>query len=308
VEAYLYAYSLISTRAFLIDIYHTLALVPFADILNHSSAPHTSLASDDFVCHLCGRLGQCPHDTTVGAVPERLAHVDPHSREMMGREIDTVDMRSERMVGCGEEVMNSYGKGLGDGRLLVEWGFLEGEFAGNGIEWTVDELLGDDSDEGRATRGVFDEIIKRGIVALELYPDHDLDLDDDFEDDNEKLIGPPIKTSSKSGDPDEPILNLNHNGRISLNIWIALFLRSYRRTSVEDREAAITSSVAEVETANIAPKPAMDPTTMYTCQKVITLLKQRLDGMYRSTMFMEELLDLRDVSSIHSQIQSRADP
>jgi len=240
----------------------------------------------------------------VGGVPERLAHVDPHSREMMGREIDTVDMRSERMVGCGEEVMNSYGKGIGDGRLLVEWGFLEGEFTGNGIEWTVAELLGDDSDEGRAMRGVFDEIIKRGIVALELYPDHDLDLDHDMEDDNEKLIGPPNTTSTKSCDPDEPILNLNHNGQISLNVWTALFLQSCRRASFEELETAIVSSVTELETANIAPKPAMDPTTMSTCQKVITLLKQRLDGMYRSTMSMEELLDRRDVSSLHSQILS----
>lgn len=225
----------------------------------------------------------------------------------MGREIDTVDMRSERMVGCGEEVMNSYGAGIGDGRLLVEWGFLEGEYAGNGMEWTIDELLGHDAVENTPSKRMFDEIIHRGVVALELYPDHDLDLDEDFEDDNEKLIGPPITTSSKSGDPDEPILNLNHNGRISLNIWIALFLRCYRRTRVEDREAAIISSVAEVETANIAPKPAMDPTTMNTCQKVITLLKQRLDGMYRSTMSIEELLDLRDVRFVHSQTQSRAD-
>lgn len=243
----------------------------------------------------------------MGGVPERLAHVDPHSRVMMGREIGTVDMRSERMVECGEEVMNSYGKGIGDGRLLVEWGFLEGEFTGNGIEWTVAELLGDESNEGRATRGVFDEIIKSGVVALELYPDHDLHLDEDLEDDNEKLIGPPITTSTKSGDPDGPILNLNNNGQISLNIWIALFLQSCRRTSCEELESAIVSSVTEVETANIAPKSAMDPTTMSICQKVITLLEQRLDGMYRSTMSMEELLDRRDVSSVLSQMQSRAD-
>jgi hypothetical protein len=296
VEAYLYAYSLISTRAFLIDIYHTLALVPFADILNHSSTAHTSLASDDFVCHLCGKLGQCVHDSIVEGIPERLAHVDPHSRQTMGEEIDTVEMRSERMVQRGEEVMNSYGKGIGDGRLLVEWGFLEGEYAGQGIEWTLDELLEHTSEaEGSTVKEIYKSLIERGAIALEIYPDSDLEADQEMEDESEKLIGPPIKSLTKSKDQDDPILNLNHHGQLSLNIWIALFLHSHQSSPVEEFESRIVSSINTVELANIATQPSMDLTTLKTCRRVVSLLRERMEGMYKYSIPMEELLDLRDV-------------
>jgi hypothetical protein len=285
-EAYLYAYSLISTRAFLIDIYHTLALVPFADILNHSSSPHTSLASDDFVCHLCGSLGACQHDGD--GIPERLAHVNPIARGVMGQEVDSVDMRSEREIREGQEVFNSYGRGIGDARLLVEWGFIEGEFAGHGLEWGIDEVLASVASEGDDVKGikkVWEEIINKEAVVLELYPDGDLD------EDTEKLISPPITSSS-----DDHILNLNHNGQISLSIWIALYLLCRDTTSTKRIESDIITSVNALETANISPNPTLDITTKETSRRVAQLLRNRLGQMYRPEMPMEELLDVRDVS------------
>jgi hypothetical protein len=287
-ESYLYAYSLISTRAFLIDIYHTLALVPFADILNHSSSPHTSLASDDFVCHLCGSLAACQHDKSDLDIPSRLSHVDPIARGMMEKEVDSVDMRSEREIKEGEEVFNSYGRGIGDARLLVEWGFIEGEFAGHGLEWEIDEVLLCASNEGHGVHGitkVWEEIINKGAVVLELYPDGDID------EDTEKLISPPITTSS-----DDHILNLNHNGQISLNIWIALYLLCCPSTSTEKLESEIVTSVTALETANIAPNPTLGATTTEASRLVVRLLRNRLGRMYRPEMSMGGLLDIRDVS------------
>jgi hypothetical protein len=200
--------------------------------------------------------------------------------------VDTVDMRVEREVRQDEEIMNTYGEGIGDARLLVEWGFVEGEFTGNGIEWEVEELLGEDSE----VKEVWEGVIQRGAIVLDLFPDGE----DDGEDGG-RLIAPP--TDSPKGDPDRTILNLNHNGQISLHIWSALYLTSHSLDrEIENFESKIINSVIQVETANISPKPTLEPETLMTCRQIVVLLQKRLDGMYRPEMTMEELLDRRDVS------------
>jgi hypothetical protein len=214
------------------------------------------------------------------------------ARGVMEKEVDSVDMRSEREIKEGEEVFNSYGRGIGDARLLVEWGFMEGEFAGHGLEWGMDEVLANVANEGddvKAIKKVWEETINKGAVALELYPDGDID------EDTEKLISPPITDST-----DDHILNLNHNGQISLNIWIALYLLCRPNTAKERLESDIITSVNALGTANISPNPTLDTMTKETSRLVVGLLRNRLEGMYRPEMPMEELLDLRDVSLLTS--------
>lgn len=323
VEFYLYAYSLVTTRAFLIDIYHTLALVPFADILNHSSTePHTSLASDDFVCYKCGSLRTCSHDTpSSSSVPERLSHLDPVTRARIQEEEDTIEMRAERVLKHGEEVMNTYGKGIGDGKLLVDWGFVGGEYAGPGLEWDLNELLG----IGRVTTGASDgdedsdfkarercclDVIERGAVALELFPDHhDNENEDEYQDEyqdeyEDNLLCPPL-SKSPNRPSEEPVFNLNHNGQISLNIWISLYIQSLPLKEIvisksEKIDARLVKSVRMLEAAHIDPSPHPAGDTgagvERTCKAVISLLERRLKGMYRPELEVDVLLDMRDVS------------
>ena len=124
---YLYTYSLVSTRAFVIDVYHTLALCPFADILNHSHAAHTSLSSDDFVCHICGSLRVCAHDRpTTSGIPLRLADLSAETIRKLQTEEDTVDLTVEvEEIKAGQEIFNSYGANLSSSQLLREWGYLD---------------------------------------------------------------------------------------------------------------------------------------------------------------------------------------
>jgi len=209
----------------------------------------------------------------------------------MEREVDSVDMRSEREVGKGNEVFNSYGRGIGDGRLLVEWGFVEGEFAGHGLEWTVDEVFAnaESSENGlENTKAVWEEIVRRRAVALELYPD------DDIHEDGEKLICSPVDDNDGS----TPVLNLNHNGQISLIIWIAIYLsqRPAPTSATATLETELVNSVNALEMANISPNPTLDPNITNTCRRIVSLLKRRREGMYRPEIPMGELLDLRDVS------------
>lgn len=107
-EAFAHTCSLVSTRAFVIDLYHTIALCPFADLMNHSALSHTSLASDDFVCHRCGSLAECDHDICRPGdeLPLRLEHLSPLERERITNENDTVDMYVELPVRRGREIMN----------------------------------------------------------------------------------------------------------------------------------------------------------------------------------------------------------
>ncbi|EKM50379.1 uncharacterized protein PHACADRAFT_152301 [Phanerochaete carnosa HHB-10118-sp] len=59
---FLHSYSLVSSRSFLVDAYHTLAMVPIADAFNHTVENHIHLESEFDVCVSCGSLAQCPHD------------------------------------------------------------------------------------------------------------------------------------------------------------------------------------------------------------------------------------------------------
>lgn len=100
---------MISTRGFVIDDYHTIGLLPLCDLFNHStSAPHTSLLSDAGVCPLCGSLQECAHNADTGRESKSQGRQDG-----AGTEEGVVDMRVERRVKRGEEVMSCYEEGVG---------------------------------------------------------------------------------------------------------------------------------------------------------------------------------------------------
>ncbi|KAG0664053.1 hypothetical protein C6P46_001914 [Rhodotorula mucilaginosa] len=117
---FLHACSLVASRAFQIDTYHTLALVPFADTFNHSDSPHVHLASDHWVCSVCGALDECPHDgqQSDGAC---LPRISPAASTAPAA--DTCDLVSERFVPAGEEIFNTYGP-LSNAQLLASYGFV----------------------------------------------------------------------------------------------------------------------------------------------------------------------------------------
>ncbi|KAF7971288.1 hypothetical protein HWV62_21542 [Athelia sp. TMB] len=61
-RAFLHAYALVASRAFLVDAFHGLAMVPIADAFNHDQENHVHLESDYDVCARCGAVDECPHD------------------------------------------------------------------------------------------------------------------------------------------------------------------------------------------------------------------------------------------------------
>lgn len=135
-EAFLYAFSMVSTRGFVIDNYHIIGMVPFCDMFNHSSEADTSLASNGEVCFACGSYAKCEHDEP-DEEPVRLENVTrtPSFAD------NVVDMRAERDIPAGKEVLSCYEEDAGDGKLLVEWGFIEGERIGSYLDWPREGLV-----------------------------------------------------------------------------------------------------------------------------------------------------------------------
>jgi hypothetical protein len=295
-RSYLHAYTLISTRAFLIDLYHLIALTPFCDILNHSSStPHTSLQSDDFVCHICGSLRTCSHDVaSTSGVTRRLESLSDFSRGKLEKEIDTVDMVFEREVREGEEIWNSYGEGLGDGRLLVEWGFLGGEYEGEGITWEVEGICAKED-----VVGAWAEIIGGNDLAGTLS-DNDKDEGANGQDEHDTLLYRP-----KTGKLET--LALNHNGQISTSLFALLHIHTLSQTQdianvpSEALIELVRGSIAKLEGAweheDMKDRTEkLDRITLQTVDRVVKALEKRLSVYYRPEMTQDALFDLRDVS------------
>ncbi|KAI0060923.1 SET domain-containing protein [Artomyces pyxidatus] len=140
--AFRQAFALVSARAFLVDGYHGLALVPVADAFNHTGEHDVQLETDFDVCPECGALGACSHDGDAGA------GLGTESEE------DVCEMRTVRCVCADSEVFNTYGAGLGSAELVVRYGFTLDPGEWDVVRFPVGEttgLAGDATDGGSAT-------------------------------------------------------------------------------------------------------------------------------------------------------------
>ncbi|WRT67195.1 uncharacterized protein IL334_004161 [Kwoniella shivajii] len=325
VEAFYYCFSLVSTRAFMVDLYHLIALCPFADILNHSSTSnsHTSLSSDDFVCHSCGSLKSCSHDilNPTNGIPYRLSHIGIKDYHRIENEIDTVDLRIENPLnvnnqngsdqGGYEEVFNCYGEGLSDSRLLTEWGFISEEFIGEGLTWNVDEL---DPDENLISSHVNEN--EQGLELLWEIIDSAMSVLVERSQGNwcwyseESLLCP-------QNERDKRLFNLDQSARISINIFAFMWLsqRINLASKVgnqkisqasEEKDELIDELVKSIEelsrlwdNINSQNDPSscdlrLEDESMTVAKKVKMLLQSRLEGMHKSELSQEELFDTRD--------------
>ncbi|KAK4052856.1 hypothetical protein OIO90_004132 [Microbotryomycetes sp. JL221] len=114
-DVFIHAYILVSSRAFAVDAWHGLALVPVADAFNHSDLADAHLETDQWVCPHCGSLEECPHDGN-GTEPQQsqFDHNEPATDDCL--------MVTTRDVDGGREVFNSYGQ-LSNAQLVVQYGF-----------------------------------------------------------------------------------------------------------------------------------------------------------------------------------------
>lgn len=290
-----------------------MALCPFADVANHSSAPHTSLASDDFVCHRCGSLAQCTHDIPhpqTGSV-ERLAHLDPNARQTIGKGRDTVDMYVEWPLKAGQEVFNSYGESIPDSRLLVEWGFVPGAFPDPSSEERG-------SDEGTARE---DELLVEGVTwsLPELCPEIVAEAWEKMQEGVELTYASRFEPSEGSllcASSPKPIHHINAGGQASLRLWGPVWLDALREVRKRRKKKARskTPSVSLDEAAGDAPNDVellledvkqleqvwekqegtLSAANARAAKTMGKLLARRLVGMRKPDLGIGELYDLRE--------------
>lgn len=60
-ELFKRASSLVASRAFGVDSYHGDAMLPIADLFNHTGNEHVHIESDGDACEECGSPDPCPH-------------------------------------------------------------------------------------------------------------------------------------------------------------------------------------------------------------------------------------------------------
>lgn len=108
--AFLKAFTLVSSRAFVLNVYLGLSMVPVADLFNHTEQHNVQVEVEQAVCLNCG--SQC-HRRCMGTAPSSRSN----------EHFDTVDVRCIETISEGEEVINTYGD-LCNAQLLCQYGFV----------------------------------------------------------------------------------------------------------------------------------------------------------------------------------------
>ncbi|EJU03906.1 SET domain-containing protein [Dacryopinax primogenitus] len=280
------AYSLVSSRAFQVDSWHGVGLVPVADAFNHSEENGVFMETDFAVCTQCGSLGPCAH-------PE---HTPPHSSPW--DEPMTCDMVTYAPLKAGEEVFNSYDeKGLGNAKLLVWYGFL---LEGNGedrigFEREVEGVLrvggGEGEGEGEWSGKRWEEV--RDVAA---------GFGEELEE-LEAVVTPSewVEVGEEEDETEPGSSWIDAEGRVSL----ALFLLLFARNSTEERDIAthlhlvisvmkLLDQPGEKETVLAGIPSAVLKTLKGVAKDVQRLCASKMENMYRPELTTSDLAAMLD--------------
>ncbi|KAG9225375.1 hypothetical protein PLEOSDRAFT_172149 [Pleurotus ostreatus PC15] len=145
--SYTKAFTLVSSRAFIVDAYHGLSMVPIADAFNHSQDNHVHIETDFDVCPSCGALYECPHD----GEPKHETHVGQHHYD------SCYEMVANVPIPPHSEVFNTYGETLSNAALLARYGFVLDVNENDCITWSMEELI-DEADLAASFRLAIQEL------------------------------------------------------------------------------------------------------------------------------------------------------
>lgn len=206
-NGFLRAYCLVSSRAFLVDSYHGLAMVPIADAFNHAQENHVHLESEYQVCSECGSLDECPHDRNDGEDMMDTGHTLLSS--------EGYEMVVNAPVPPFSEVYNTYGESLSNAELLCQHGFVLDANEHDSLTWTSDEVF-------NAVPGLSLSLREEiNHTCTHLFADTEFMAS--FEE-TRCLLGGVV------GESRSPY-TINADGLVSVQLWILLLLASAHQTS-----------------------------------------------------------------------------
>lgn len=268
---------MISTRGYIIDAYHIMALVPFVDMFNHSNTNHTSLLSDSDCCPTCGSLPLCAHDNqSLPAEENRISHLSAQYLAKVVEEGQNVDMRVEMDIEAGKEVFSCYEESLSAGKCMVEWGFFDPTASEVDLRWTARQVLQPEFGE------IYMALVGRGRVRSELE-----------------------STSNVDGwidGPDDPgCFRVSPTGSISLNLVVALYLRTVEEDP-ESIEALEDALVRDIQRVCGNDKTTEGPGRLRG--EIVDLMETRLSTMYQPEL---SILDLQaEIRVSHLSVRVRS--
>ncbi|KAL0141707.1 hypothetical protein V8B55DRAFT_1446075 [Mucor lusitanicus] len=155
--------TLISSRAFEVDAYHENALVPFADIFNHSGKnEHVHFETEFDVCDACGQLEYCEHQY-LNYLEDSDANDQEGNDEDAGWEDEDEEESDEEVDDAELAELESMG-------MDTELPDLE-ELENAGVDF-----YNDDEDEQEANKDtcdmVLDRDVQKGEEVFNTYGDH----------------------------------------------------------------------------------------------------------------------------------------
>ncbi|KAJ2931529.1 hypothetical protein H1R20_g5567, partial [Candolleomyces eurysporus] len=207
-NGFLRAYCLVSSRAFLVDAFHGLAMVPVADAFNHVQENHVHLESEHDVCPECGSVDECPHDGNEEGRQPRT-----------GSKSDALDPDYEMVANTSipplSEVYNTYGETLSNAELLCQHGFVLEANDNDTLTWTVDEILD--------TLECTTEPLRSTILQTWGGYRDDSEFMDGF-DDSTRLL------SLSSASSKETAFFINADGQVSVQLWVLILTISGLQT------------------------------------------------------------------------------
>ncbi|KZO92909.1 SET domain-containing protein [Calocera viscosa TUFC12733] len=281
-EQFRQAYSLVSSRAFQVDFWHGVGLVPVADAFNHAEENNVFMETDFAVCPMCGSLGPCAHPS------HQPRHSSPWDEPM------TCDMVTYSPITSGQEVFNSYDeKGFSNAQLLVHYGFL---LEGNGEDWIkwdgaeVEEVLGD-------TDATWDE------ERWERVRDAAKDVEEEMED-LEALVTPAESEEIEDEDDDDDTCWIDAEGRMSQSLFLHLFARNASDSPDVTLLLHLVLSVMRlIGTVQLGEKGVLAGipldvlrTLKSIARDVKRLSETRVAGMYKPQLETSDLAALLDTS------------
>lgn len=208
----------------------------------------------------------------------------------------------ESTVRKGEQVFNSYGDSMNDGRLLVEWGFVEEDSAGGDLTFDLEADLGGDT----AASEVWGQLDAEGVLD-----DEAPNPGDQHGDQEDKLIASNPGVSAP--------FRLNQDGQLSLGViaqvlftlkpidsegklsthqageCLKLLVRDLERGWARAQDEAPTEISLDAQGEHVA---LLDETARKAVARIVEILDGRLARMFRADLGLDELFTIRDVGTL----------
>ncbi|KAK7438183.1 hypothetical protein VKT23_018115 [Stygiomarasmius scandens] len=246
-----HAYSLVSSRAFLVDAYHGLSMVPIADAFNHTTDNHVHLESEFQVCPECGSLRECPHDQDIVTSLPQDNSTSGYRHESNMEEDDYYEMVSNSAIPPHSEVFNTYGETLSNAQLLVQYGFVLDVNENDHITWSLEEAYHEVTRTLNYAHRVNVPTVE-SVRAIWLQAEGDLEvLRQHFEGQSQLIYCNTVATldlARHNAGMDRDAFCINSDGRVSHQLWLfcALFRSLVRLNDGADGKATLVALVYQM--------------------------------------------------------------